>query len=132
MACTRSVPTSDFDDSRGYKSISRTIISDPEPTDVIPTIRPPTAPTATLAIGFVPGGLRRSRARAPWGWILKSSTGAGVRGAPHPIPVGPTVNPPAKPASMSSATRALPATPRPAAGVDGDAVLFQHERRQLL
>src|SRR5205823_10464641 len=71
-------------------------------------------------------------ATATLGSILKSSTRAGVMSAPPPIPVSPTVNPPAKPASMSSGTRALPATPRPAAGVDGDAVLFQHERRQLL
>ena len=40
-ACTRSVPTSSLALSVGYSAISAMMISDPEPTDVMPTTIPP-------------------------------------------------------------------------------------------
>ena len=45
IAWMRSVPTISFDESSGYININMTMISEPEPTEVMPTIRPPIAPT---------------------------------------------------------------------------------------
>ncbi len=55
-ACTRSVPTISFEERRGYMIISVTMISDPDPTDVMPTIRPPSAPTAKVGSGRTSAG----------------------------------------------------------------------------
>ena len=51
IAWTRSVPTRPDAAIAGYKNSSRTIISDPDPTDVSPTIRPPATPTSTVGHG---------------------------------------------------------------------------------
>jgi len=50
-AWVRSVPTSWFAPSAGYRNNNRTIISEPDPTEVIPTMTPPTMPMATVARG---------------------------------------------------------------------------------
>jgi hypothetical protein len=50
-AWVRSVPTSRPALSDGYRNSSKTIISDPEPTDVIPTMTPPIMPIATVSSG---------------------------------------------------------------------------------
>ena len=52
----RSVPTISFDESNGYISINMTMISEPEPTDVIPTMRPPIAPTTSVGTGRTSAG----------------------------------------------------------------------------
>ena len=43
-------------DSRGYSSKSMTIISEPDPTEVIPTMKPPAKPIKTVAVRFVCNG----------------------------------------------------------------------------
>ena len=50
-ACTRSVPTSWLAPSNGYTNNSSTMIKDPEPTEVIPTMIPPSIPIATEGSG---------------------------------------------------------------------------------
>jgi hypothetical protein len=50
-ACVRSVPTSCPALSSGYRNSSRTIIRDPEPTDVMPTMTPPMMPISTVGMG---------------------------------------------------------------------------------
>ena len=50
-ACTRSVPKSSLPTSVGYMIISATMISEPDPTEVMPTTRPPTAPMIMVGIG---------------------------------------------------------------------------------
>ena len=50
-AWVRSVPTNCPAASLGYRNRSSTIISEPEPTEVIPTIRPPTTPMTTVWAG---------------------------------------------------------------------------------
>ena len=57
MAWTRSVPTSSLVDSIGYSSIRATMISDPDPTEDIPTNRPPATPTSTVTTGRTRNGL---------------------------------------------------------------------------
>ena len=52
IAWTRSVPTRSFARSRGYSASSTTMISEPEPTEVSPTTRPPAAPTRTVGTGL--------------------------------------------------------------------------------
>src|SRR5699024_6123989 len=54
-ACTRSVPTSLAAARVGYMISIATMISDPEPTEVIPTNRPPTAPTISVGTGRMTG-----------------------------------------------------------------------------
>ena len=39
-------------ESMGYRKMRATMINDPEPTEVIPTMSPPTSPMATVGIGF--------------------------------------------------------------------------------
>jgi hypothetical protein len=51
MACARSVPTNFFAGSFGYVNIKRMIISDPAPTEVMPTTSPPNAPMTTVGSG---------------------------------------------------------------------------------
>src|SRR5215217_7045657 len=51
IAWTRSVPTNSEERSIGYSTSSSTIIREPEPTDVIPTTRPPTTPITTVGSG---------------------------------------------------------------------------------
>ena len=58
-ACTRSVPTRSLARSIGYSASSATMISEPEPTEVRPTIRPPAAPSSSgrqRAYGIGGGG----------------------------------------------------------------------------
>ena len=50
MAWTRSVPTSSRDVSIGYSIIRQTMMSDPDPTEVIPTISPPTMPMRRVGV----------------------------------------------------------------------------------
>jgi len=50
-AWVRSVPTSCPADSTGYRNIIITIISEPEPTEVMPTMMPPMAPMAMVSGG---------------------------------------------------------------------------------
>ena len=50
-AWVRSVPTSWLAPSTGYKKSRSTIIKEPEPTEVIPTTKPPIAPMATVGSG---------------------------------------------------------------------------------
>ena len=50
-ACTRSVPTRSLARSFGYSASSATMIRDPEPTEVRPTIRPPAAPSSRVGTG---------------------------------------------------------------------------------
>jgi hypothetical protein len=77
-AWTRSVPTSSEERSIGYRSNNSTIISDPEPTEVMPTTSPPTTPLSTVGRGRKrngsPGPGRTRRGRAPAG---PSGPGAG-------------------------------------------------------
>src|SRR5215472_2287010 len=51
-AWVRSVPTSWLAPMSGYTNSSRTIISEPAPTDVMPTISPPTAPISKVGKGL--------------------------------------------------------------------------------
>jgi hypothetical protein len=50
------VPTRRFADRRGYSSSSITIISEPDPTEVIPTMKPPVRPMRTVAVRFITTG----------------------------------------------------------------------------
>ena len=50
-AWVRSVPTSWLAPSIGYRNSSSTIISEPEPTEVMPTMTPPTMPMITVGTG---------------------------------------------------------------------------------
>ena len=50
-ACVRSVPTSWPALSSGYRNSISTIISEPEPTEVSPTISPPIMPMAMVGSG---------------------------------------------------------------------------------
>ncbi len=69
IACTRSVPTISFDESFGYRIIRATMISDPDPTEVMPTISPPSAPITRVATGRTSAG------------SIMSVTGASLRRA---------------------------------------------------
>src|SRR5947209_8570869 len=52
MAWARSVPTKLRAEREGYTNISITIMSEPDPTDVSPTTRPPTTPMRTVGTGL--------------------------------------------------------------------------------
>ena len=74
-ACTRSVPTSWLARSTGYSISSAMMMSEPEPTLVMPTTRPPTAPMMT--VGHDPDVHRRRRR----GGVLGDPGGAAL----HPL-----------------------------------------------
>ena len=65
IAWARSVPTSDDALSRGYMSSSVTTTIDPAPTDVSPTIRPATAPSASVGSGRTTIGPGRVNGAGP-------------------------------------------------------------------
>ena len=54
-ACTRSVPTSRTPASAGYSTSRTTMITLPDPTDVMPTRSPPKAPTRSVGSGRTDG-----------------------------------------------------------------------------
>ena len=83
IACTRSVPTSWRVDSIGYRRSRATMITEPEPTEVMPTIKPPTIPMATVGTGFSrkgsasgiwPATIIASRCRAWRSWMMLFTT----------------------------------------------------------
>ena len=63
-ACTRSVPTSSLALSVGYSAISAMMMSDPEPTEVMPTTMPPISPRTI--VGTDPEVHRRLALRQRW------------------------------------------------------------------